>query len=344
MDPPVAEAYSNPDELHEYFTVMYRMRQMEMEADALYTRGQVRGFCHLYNGQEAVPVGIEAAVSFDDYLITAYRNHCQQLARGDTVESVLAELTGRYAGCSRGKGGSMHLYKKDTNYYGGHGIVGAQGPLGAGLAFAHKYNNSGKVAITMFGDGAANQGQLAEAINMSSLWKLPVIFVCENNRYGMGTSTKRSSASEEFYTRGDYIPGIRIDGMDVLAVREGMKFAARHAREEGPIYVEMDTYRYKGHSISDQGLGYRSVDEIKAIKTSRDPVDRVKARLIDQGWATPQELKAEEKKIRKEVDKAVSFAETADLPPDSQLFEDVYVGEKMPVRGTLISNGNGVVS
>lgn len=322
-----------------YFKSMYRMRRMEMEADTLYTRQLVRGFCHLYNGQEAVAVGMEAALSYDDCLITAYRNHCQQLSRGDSVASILSELTGRFSGCSKGKGGSMHLYKRENNYYGGNGIVGAQGPLGAGLAFAQKYNNTGKVAVTMFGDGASNQGQIFEVINMSALWKLPTIFLCENNHYGMGTSTKRSSFSTEYYKRGDYIPGIRIDGMDVLAVREGMKFAASHARENGPIYVEMDTYRYKGHSISDQGLGYRSVDEINTVKSSRDPIDRVKARLMEYGWATMPEIKAEEKKIRKEVDQAVAVAESAAFPPPEELFNDVYQGDGSDVRGTLISNG-----
>lgn len=340
VDPPRPEAESSADELLGYFHLMYRMRRMEMESDALYTRQLVRGFCHLYNGQEAVAVGMEAAVSFDDCLITAYRNHCQQLARGDSVESILSELTGRFNGCSKGKGGSMHLYRRENNYYGGNGIVGAQGPLGAGLAFAQKYNNTGKVAITMFGDGAANQGQIFEVINMSALWSLPTIFVCENNRYGMGTSTERAARSQEFYTRGDYIPGIKIDGMDVLSVREGMKFAAQHARENGPIYVEMDTYRYKGHSISDQGLGYRSVDEINVVKASRDPIDRVKLRLIENGWATAKELKAEEKKIRKEIDAAVKVAETAPFPPGEELFTDVYVGDPGYIRGTLASNGN----
>lgn len=323
-----------------YFRMMYRMRRMEMEADAMYTRQLVRGFCHLYNGQEAVAVGIEAAVTYDDCLVTSYRDHCQQIARGDSVESVLCELSGRYNGCSKGKGGSMHLYKKENNFYGGCGIVGAQGPIGAGLAFAQKYNDTGKIAITMFGDGAANQGQIFEVINMAALWKLPVIFVCENNKYGMGTSTKRGAFSEEFYKRGDYIPGLRIDGMDVLAVREGMKHAARYARESGPIYVEMDTYRYKGHSISDQGLSYRSVDEINTVKASRDPIDRVKTRLIENGWSTMQELKADEKKIRKEVDAAIKLAETSEFPPTEELFRDVYVGNGVPLRGTLASNGN----
>lgn len=343
IDPPPAQAVSNSDELHEYFRMMYRMRRMEMESDALYTRQLVRGFCHLYNGQEAVAVGMEAAITFDDCLITAYRNHCQQLARGDTVASILSELTGRVTGCSKGKGGSMHLYKKENNYYGGNGIVGAQGPLGAGLAFAQKYNNTGKVAITMFGDGAANQGQIFEVINMSALWDLPTIFVCENNRYGMGTSTKRAAKSEEYYTRGDYIPGIKIDGMDVLSVREGMKYAVAYARESGPIYVEMDTYRYKGHSISDQGLGYRSIDEINVVKASRDPIDRVKAKILEHGWSTAKELKAEEKAIRKEVDEAIKVAETAAFPAPAELFTDVYMGEQVHLRGTLISNGSDSV-
>lgn len=321
---------------------MYRMRRMEMEADAMYTRQLVRGFCHLYNGQEAVPVGIEAAVTYEDCLITSYRDHCQQVARGGSVESVLCELSGRINGCSKGKGGSMHLYLKENNYYGGCGIVGAQAPLGAGLAFAQKYNNTGKVAVTMFGDGAANQGQLSEALNMSALWRLPCVFLCENNKYGMGTSTMRSAFSGDFYKRGDYIPGIRIDGMDVLAVREGMKLAVGYARENGPIYVEMDTYRYKGHSISDQGLGYRSIDEINMVKASRDPIDKVKARIVENGWSTMKDLKAEEKKIRKEVDEAVKVAENSEIPPDEELFRDVYLGEPVALRGTLASNGNGV--
>lgn len=313
---------------------------MEQEADSLYTRGLVRGFCHLNNGQEAVAVGIEDAITYEDCLITAYRNHCQQLARGDTVGRILAELAGRIEGCSKGKGGSMHLYMKENNYYGGNGIVGAQGPLGAGLGFAMKYYGGGNVCVTMFGDGAANQGQISEAINMAALWKLPVVFLCENNQYGMGTSIKRAAASGKFFTRGDYIPGIRIDGMDVLAVREGMRFAVKVAREQGPIYVEMDTYRYKGHSISDQGLSYRSVDEIKMIQGSRDAIDRVKARLIEHGWATPEELKAEEKKIRKEIDQAVKFAQNAEQPPIEDLYKDIYVNDKgMNIRGTLSTNG-----
>lgn len=314
---------------------------MEMEADALYLRGLVRGFCHLYNGQEAVVVGIEAAIEPSDSLITSYRNHCQQVARGGTVESVLAELTGRTNGASKGKGGSMHLYDRGNNYFGGNGIVGAQTPLGAGLAFAHQYSGDGGVALTMFGDGAANQGQLYEAINMASLWKLPVLFVCENNQYGMGTSKERAAASPDFYSRVDFCPGIKIDGMDVLAVREGFKFAADYARSgNGPMYIEVDTYRYKGHSISDKGLGYRSIDEINVVRQSRDPIDKVKVKLIDNGWATKDELKKEEKRMKKEIDEAVKKAETGPIPQDTDIFNDVYIGDQPFIRGTLRSNGN----
>jgi pyruvate dehydrogenase E1 component alpha subunit len=337
---PAHEATTTAAEMRSYFTLMYRMRRMEMELDAMYQRSLVRGFCHLYNGQEAVAVGMEAAITREDCIITAYRNHCQQLGRGDTVGSIMAELTGRYSGCSKGKGGSMHLYLKENNYYGGNGIVGAQVPLGAGLAFAQKYRGKPAVAITMFGDGAANQGQIYEAINMSALWKLPTIFVCENNQYGMGTSATRAAFAKAFYTRGHYIPGIRIDGMDVLSVREGMKFAKKVALEDGPIYVEMDTYRYKGHSISDQGLGYRTADEIKGIQSGRDPIDLVKRRIISSGWATAEELKAEEKAIRKDVEAAAQVAEAAEQPPAHELFADVYRGEPHRMRGTLDTNGN----
>lgn len=333
-------------QLQEYFESMYRMRRMETKADELYMTGHVRGFCHLYNGQEAVAVGVEAAVSYEDYLITAYRNHCQQLARGDTVEAVLSELTGRVTGCSGGKGGSMHLYKPENRYFGGNGIVGAQGPLGTGLAFAAKYQGTKNVAISMFGDGAANQGQIFEALNMAQLWRLPIMFMCENNRYGMGTSTARAAASGDFYTRGDYAAGLYIDGMNVLAVREGIAYAAERCRSgEGPVYVEVDTYRYKGHSISDQGTGYRTTDEVQSMKASRDPIDQVKTMLVDGGWATLQSLKGVERSLRKEVDAAVKFATEAPQPPPEHLWKDVLSpsasGESV-VRGTLVTKGGKV--
>lgn len=340
VEPPAPEAYASADELFHYFTQMYRLRRMEMEADALYTRSKVRGFCHLYNGQEAVAVGIEAAITRDDCLITSYRNHCQLVTRGGSVREVLSELTGRTTGASKGKGGSMHLYRPQANYFGGNGIVGAQTPIAAGLALAQKYSDANAIAIGMFGDGAANQGQLAEAINLAKIWDLPCVFVCENNQYGMGTSAERSSASVDYYTRGDYIAGLRVDGMDVLAVREGIRFARDYVLSKGPMYIEMNTYRYKGHSISDQGLSYRSADEINDIRSSRDPIDRVKLRLVDNGWATAGELKAEEKKIRKEVDQDVKAAEAAPIPEDKDLFNDVYVGEQPFIRGTLLTNGN----
>lgn len=340
VEPPSPEAYATGDELYSYFTLMYRLRRMEMEADALYTRSKVRGFCHLYNGQEAVAVGLEAGMTRDDCLITSYRNHCQLVTRGGSVRDVLSELTGRTTGASKGKGGSMHLYRPEANYFGGNGIVGAQTPLAAGLALAQQYSETGGIAVGMFGDGAANQGQLAEAINLAKIWELPCVFVCENNHYGMGTSAERSSASVNYYTRGDYIAGLRVDGMDVLAVREGIKFARDYVLSNGPMYVEMETYRYKGHSISDQGLSYRTAAEINDIRSSRDPIDRVKLRLVENGWATADELKAEEKKIRKEVDKDVEAAVSAPIPEDTDLFKDVYLGEQPFIRGTLRTNGN----
>eukprot|EP00189_Rhodosorus_marinus_P013929 CAMPEP_0184746248 /NCGR_PEP_ID=MMETSP0315-20130426/8790_1 /TAXON_ID=101924 /ORGANISM="Rhodosorus marinus, Strain UTEX LB 2760" /LENGTH=390 /DNA_ID=CAMNT_0027218705 /DNA_START=177 /DNA_END=1349 /DNA_ORIENTATION=+ len=341
IDSPMPYAYSDQNELLEYFRIMYRMRRMEIAADNLYKGQQIRGFCHLYDGQEAVAVGMDAILTFDDPLITAYRNHCQMLSRGSNVKEILAELTGRYAGVSKGKGGSMHMYNRKNNYYGGNGIVGAQVPLGAGLAFALKYEKKANVAVTMFGDGAANQGQIAEAINMAVIWKLPILFVCENNQYGMGTSALRASATQDFYKRENYIPGLKMDGMDVLAVREGVKFAKEYAVKNGPLYIEMDTYRYHGHSMSDPGVTYRSKDEINDIKKSRDPIDRVKERLIEKSWSTAEDLKAIEKEIKIEVDEAAAFSKIADAPPVETLYHHIYQ-EESPIRGTLLNNGTRV--
>eukprot|EP00183_Erythrolobus_madagascarensis_P000027 CAMPEP_0185847826 /NCGR_PEP_ID=MMETSP1354-20130828/2942_1 /TAXON_ID=708628 /ORGANISM="Erythrolobus madagascarensis, Strain CCMP3276" /LENGTH=405 /DNA_ID=CAMNT_0028548157 /DNA_START=192 /DNA_END=1409 /DNA_ORIENTATION=+ len=338
-EPPKGPTTASEAQLKAYFRLMLTMRRMEIASDVLYKAQFIRGFCHLYDGQEAVQVGLEAALNYEDCIITSYRNHCQQLARGSTVKEVLAELTGRAAGCTQGKGGSMHMYKSEHRYYGGQGIVGAQTPLGAGLAFALKYRGVPNVAVTMFGDGAANQGQLAEAINMASLWKLPCIFLCENNRYGMGTSTARASGSgDDFYQRGSFIPGIKIDGMDVLAVREGMKFAKQVALEHGPIYVEVDTYRYHGHSMSDPGVSYRSRTEISDIRGSRDPIDRVKGSIIEQGWATVEEMKALEKEVKKEVDHAVQFAKSSPEPEPKETFTHVFT-EPINIRGTNSFNG-----
>merc|ERR1712159_381652 len=247
-----------------YYKQMQTIRRMELKADQLYKQKIIRGFCHLYDGQEAIAVGMEAALKQGDSVITSYRAHGWTYTRGAKPRAILAELFGREMGCAQGKGGSMHMFARD--FYGGNGIVGAQVPLGAGVAFAHKYKKQGNVCVSLFGDGAANQGQNFEAYNIAKLWKLPVIFVCENNQYGMGTSNDRSSASTEYFSRGDYIPGIRVDGMDVLAVKEATAFAREYALEHGPVMMEMKTYRYHGHSMSDPGTSYRTRDEIKAVR------------------------------------------------------------------------------
>ena len=314
------------------FTTMYRMRRMEIAADTLYKGKFVKGFCHLYDGQEAICVGMEAACTFGDSLVTSYRDHCQQLIRGDSMRNILSELLGKFNPIAKGKGGSMHMYKADANFFGGNGIVGAQSPIGTGLAFSHKYKGDGGVAFALYGDGAANQGQLFEAMNIAALLKLPMIYVCENNQYGMGTSKGRSSANSDYYTRGHYIPGIKVDGMNVLSVREGTAFAKAHALEHGPIVMEMDTYRYHGHSMSDPGITYRSRDEVSGVRTARDPVDLVKRWLTELGLATKEEVKAIEQGVRREIDAAVAAAKAEAPPPARELTADIYVGGSAPPR------------
>jgi len=318
------------EELLSHFELMYTMRRMEITCDNEYKARAIRGFCHLYDGQEAVATGINAAFDPEDSWITSYRCHCTALARGGTVASVLGELFGNVDGQTKGKGGSMHFYNKEHNFFGGQGIVGAQVPVGLGLAFANHYNATpGKpmqVAIACYGDGAANQGQIWESANMASLWKLPMIFCIENNHYGMGTSIDRHSSHSDYYKMGNHIPGVRMDGMNVLAVKEGMRFVKDYVGQgNGPMYVEMMTYRYHGHSMSDPGTTYRNREEIALTRSTRDPLEFVKKTLIEAGFADAEQIKETEKRIRKEVAEQVKLAKSSSPPSiEPHLFEYVY--------------------
>ena len=272
-----SKANVSKDDLLHYYREMLLIRRFEEKAGQLYGMGLIGGFCHLYIGQEAVVVGLEAAAEEGDKRVTSYRDHGHMLACGMDANGVMAELTGRSGGYSKGKGGSMHMFSKEKHFYGGHGIVGAQVSLGAGLAFAHKYREDGGLCMAYFGDGAANQGQIWESANMASLWNLPMIFCIENNHYGMGTSQDRHSSHSDYYKMGNHIPGVRIDGMNVLAVKEGMRFVKEWVGAgNGPMYVEMMTYRYHGHSMSDPGTTYRNREEIAFTRSTRDPIEFIK--------------------------------------------------------------------
>ncbi|KAJ4761412.1 Pyruvate dehydrogenase E1 component subunit alpha [Rhynchospora pubera] len=347
IEPPSRMVDTTPKELLSFFSDMALMRRMEIAADSLYKAKLIRGFCHLYDGQEAVAVGMEAAITKADGIITAYRDHCTFLGRGGNLVQAFSELMGRQAGCSNGKGGSMHFYKKDASFYGGHGIVGAQVPLGCGVAFAQKYNKEGAVTFALYGDGAANQGQLFEALNISALWDLPAILVCENNHYGMGTAEWRAAKSPAYYKRGDYVPGLKVDGMDALAVKQACKFAKEYALANGPIILEMDTYRYHGHSMSDPGSTYRTRDEISGVRQvsqERDPIERVRKLILAHDIAPASELKDIEKEVRKQVDDAIAQAKESPMPDASELFTNVYVkgygaesfgADRKEIRATL---------
>ncbi|WP_339636598.1 pyruvate dehydrogenase (acetyl-transferring) E1 component subunit alpha [uncultured Sulfitobacter sp.] len=316
------------EELTSYYRDMLLIRRFEEKAGQLYGMGLIGGFCHLYIGQEAVVVGLEAAAEEGDKRVTSYRDHGHMLACGMDPNGVMAELTGREGGYSKGKGGSMHMFSKEKHFYGGHGIVAAQVPLGAGLAFADQYKGNGRVTFTYFGDGAANQGQVYETFNMAALWKLPVIFVIENNQYAMGTSQQRSTSSAEIWERGKAfgIPGEAVDGMDVLAVKEAGQKAVAHARENGPYILEIKTYRYRGHSMSDPAK-YRTREEVQKMRDERDPIESVRTLLLEGNHATEDDLKAIDKEIKKIVNESADFAKESPEPALEELWTDIYATE-----------------
>ena len=312
-------------ELLEFYRQMLLIRRFEERAGQLYGLGLIGGFCHLYIGQEAVAIGLQTALDPEkDSVITGYRDHGHMLAYGIDPNVIMAELTGRAAGISKGKGGSMHMFSTEHKFYGGHGIVGAQVSLGTGLAFKHKYEGDGGICLAYFGDGAANQGQVYESFNMAELWKLPIIFVIENNQYAMGTSVNRASAEDQLYKRGESfrIPGMQVDGMDVLAVRGAANTAIEWVRSgKGPVLMELKTYRYRGHSMSDPAK-YRSREEVQSVRDKSDPIEAAKRDLEKLG-VSEDELKAIDKEVRDIVADAADFAQTDPEPDASELWTDV---------------------
>jgi pyruvate dehydrogenase E1 component alpha subunit len=330
-DAPKSKSASNSspkptaEEMKHFYKEMLLIRRFEEKAGQLYGMGLIGGFCHLYIGQEAVVTGIQSVQESHDSIITAYRDHGHMLACGMEANGVMAELTGREAGYSRGKGGSMHMFSREKNFYGGHGIVGAQISIGTGLGFAHKYKDDGGVSVAYMGDGAANQGQVAESYNMAALWKLPVLFVIENNRYGMGTSTKRHAAGE-LYRRGEGygIPGEQVDGMDVFAVRDAARQALDYIRGgNGPYILEMMTYRYRGHSMSDPAK-YRTKEEVSTFKDGQDPIATLKAMMAKEGIGE-DELKDIDKEIKAVVNESADFAQESPEPHEDELWTDILV-------------------
>ncbi len=314
------------EELITYYREMLLIRRFEEKAGQLYGMGLIGGFCHLYIGQEAVVVGLEAAAEDGDKRITSYRDHGHMLACGMDPGGVMAELTGRIGGLSKGKGGSMHMFSKEKNFYGGHGIVGAQVPLGAGLAFADKYKDNGRVTFTYFGDGAANQGQVYETFNMAALWDLPVVFVIENNQYAMGTAQARSTSTKDIFHRGEAfgIPGEIVNGMDVLAVKEAGEKAVAHCRAgKGPYILEIKTYRYRGHSMSDPAK-YRTREEVQKVREQSDPIEHVRELLLTGKYAAEDDLKAIDKEIKEIVNQAAEFSKESPEPSVEELWTDIY--------------------
>ncbi|MES0808976.1 pyruvate dehydrogenase (acetyl-transferring) E1 component subunit alpha [Roseibium sp. SCPC15] len=323
---PAIAKFNKDQEFHAY-REMLLIRRFEEKAGQLYGMGFIGGFCHLYIGQEAVVVGMQMAKKDGDQMITGYRDHGHMLAMDLDPKGVMAELTGRRGGLSKGKGGSMHMFSKEKHFYGGHGIVGAQVSLGTGLGFANKYRENGNVAMAFFGDGASNQGQVYESFNMAELWKLPVVYVIENNKYGMGTSIARASATTDLSQRGASfgIPGEQVDGMDVRAVKAASEKALKWCRDgKGPYILEMITYRYRGHSMSDPAK-YRSKDEVQKMRTEHDPIEQVRKRLLDNAWASEDDLKAIDKDVRAKVAEAAEFAQTDPEPDASELYTDILL-------------------
>jgi pyruvate dehydrogenase E1 component alpha subunit len=313
------------DLLKKFYADMLLIRRFEEKAGQLYGMGLIGGFCHLYIGQEAVVVGMQAALTPGDKVITAYRDHGHMLACGMDPKGVMAELTGRATGYSKGKGGSMHMFSREKNFYGGHGIVGAQVPIGTGLAFAGRYRKDNTVTLTYFGDGAANQGQVYESFNMAELWKLPVVYVIENNQYAMGTSVERASAEQHLWKRGASfnIPGEEVDGMDVEAVYAAGQKAVEWCRTgKGPMILEMKTYRYRGHSMSDPAK-YRTREEVQMVREKRDPIEHLGLRMVAQGIATDDDLKTIDKQTRQVVNTAAEFATESPEPAPAELYTDV---------------------
>ncbi|HZP09980.1 pyruvate dehydrogenase (acetyl-transferring) E1 component subunit alpha [Methyloceanibacter sp.] len=323
---PSGKSLTREEELHAY-REMLLIRRFEEKAGQLYGMGYVGGFCHLYIGQEAVVVGMMMAIKPGDQIITAYRDHGHMLATGMDPKGVMAELTGRRHGYSKGKGGSMHMFSVEKNFYGGHGIVGTPAPLGTGIAFANKYRGNTSICVTFFGEGAANQGQVYESFNMAALWKLPVLYVIENNHYAMGTAVERASArAEELYQRGLAfgIQGEQVDGMDVATVKDaGMRALAFVRAGNGPMILEMRTYRYRGHSMSDPAK-YRTREEVQGVREQRDPIELIRKRMIEGGRASDDELKEIDRKVRQVVNEAAEFAQSDPEPDPAELHTDVY--------------------
>ena len=320
----VAE-FTKEQELHA-LRQMLLIRRFEEKAGQMYGMGLIGGFCHLYIGQEAVVVGMQMAKRDGDQMITGYRDHGHMLACGMDPKGVMAELTGRRGGYSKGKGGSMHMFSREKNFYGGHGIVGAPAPIGTGLAFANKYRGNDNVCLTFYGDGAANQGQVYESFNMAELWKLPVVYIIENNRYAMGTALTRSSAQTDLSKRGlsFNIPGVEVDGMDVRTVKAAGEAALAWCRAgKGPTIIEMMTYRYRGHSMSDPAK-YRTKEEVDKVRTGHDPIEQVRARLLSKKWANEDELKKIDASVRAVVNEAAEFATNDPEPEPAELYTDVY--------------------